>query len=339
MDEARLSSYLRQNLSDRNNLRVANVSHITEGWETEIYSIDLEYVAESELIQEGLILRMYPGRFAVGSAHKEFQLLRGLRRVEYPVPKVFLVEQDASQLGAPFMVMERITGQTMGAAAHEPSQQNRLQTLFAELFVALHNLEWQEVIRDFDSIPEFDANEAIDQQLANYEHDLAQYKKGELAPILEWLRAEESSVSCERASLAHRDFHPFNIMIDGTGNPFVIDWTAATITDFRVDLGWTLLLTGAFSGKPYRDTVLEGYERVKGTQIESIEYFEVLAAFRRLLDVSVSLGTSAGERGMKDGAVELIKQSLDHLVYVENLAEEHTGCELSVVDDLFQSLS
>lgn len=340
MDETRLSSYLSQNLSNKSNLRLTNISHITEGWETEIYSIDLEYIAENSLVHEGLILRMYPGRHASHNARKEYLLLQGLNRVEYPVPRVFLVEEDSSQLGAPFIVMERITGQTMGIALREsPTQQSRLGTLFAKLFVDLHSLDWQEVIRDFGPKPNFVANEVIDQQLTNYEHDLAQYKREELTPILEWLRAKESSVSCERLSLTHRDFHPFNIMIDETEKPFVIDWTAANITDYRVDLGWTLLLVGAFSGRELRDSTLEGYVRVKGKQVENINYFEVLAAFRRLLDVSVSLSTDAGERGMRDGAAEKMKETLDHLVYVENLVEEHTRKELSIVEELKRSLT
>ncbi|MHA1961149.1 MAG: phosphotransferase family protein [Candidatus Thorarchaeota archaeon] len=340
MDETRLSSYLSQNFSNKSNLRLTNISHITEGWETEIYSIDIEYVAENNLVHEGLILRMYPGRHASHNARKEYLLLQGLNRVEYPVPRVFLVEEDSSQLGAPFIVMERITGQTMGIALREsPTQQSRLGALFSELFVNLHNLEWQEVIRDFDPKPSFSVNEVIGEQLTNYEHEIAHYKREEFIPILEWLRAMESSVSCERLSLTHRDFHPFNIMMDETGKPFVIDWTSANISDYRVDLGWTLLLIGAFSGKEIRDSTLEGYERLIGKQVEEIEYFEILAALRRLFDVSVSLSTDAGERDMRDGAAEMMKETLDHLVYVENLVEEHTGIGISIVEELKRSLT
>ncbi|UCE09059.1 MAG: phosphotransferase family protein [Candidatus Thorarchaeota archaeon] len=339
MDEAKLTSYLSQNLSERNNLRLISISRITEGWETEIYSIDVEHQTDNGRVQEGLILRMYPGAQAAYRAKKEFLLLKGLRRVEYPVPKVFLVEQDTGQLGAPFIVMERIDGQTMGVEFGAADQQNGLQALFAELFVDLHNLEWQEVIRDFDPKPKFEAKDAIDQQLASYEHDLTQYKKEELMPILEWLRARISTVSCKRLSLAHRDFHPFNIIIDETGAPFVIDWTAASITDYRVDLGWTLLLIGAFSGRELRDSVLGAYERVIGAQVDNIEYFEVIAAFRRLLDVSVSLSIDAGERGMKTGAVEMIMESFDHMANVEKLVEEYTGIEISVVNELERSFT
>ncbi|MHA1959805.1 MAG: phosphotransferase [Candidatus Thorarchaeota archaeon] len=69
----------------------------------------------------------------------------------------------------------------------------------------------------------------------------------------------------------HQDFHPSNIMIDKGGRPLVIEWTAAHITDFRVDPGWTLLLTAAFVNTDSCNSLLERYEETAGSSVEDIE--------------------------------------------------------------------
>jgi aminoglycoside phosphotransferase (APT) family kinase protein len=158
-------------------------------------------------------------------------------------------------------------------------------------------------------------------------------------PIVDWLHKRIESVPCEKLSLIHGDFHPMNVMIDGNQNPFVIDWGAAKIGDFRMDLAWTLLLTRAFSSKENRDSYLDGYQRAVGHNIEELDYFEVLAILRRLFDVSVSLGEGATELGMREDAVEMMKAQMGHIRVVYDLLGELTDITIPEIDAWIDSFS
>jgi len=340
MDSSSLLSYLQKSYSNRISLKLNDFKDITSGWETQIFSFDLEWTTKRGKMQEGLIIRVYSPKVGEEKAERESTVMTQLLRVGYPVPRIHVTETDDSILGNPFIIMDRIDGTTLNdRLGPSVAENDKWVMVFSRLFVKLHNLDWKYFVADSQSYPPEDPYYIVNSKIAEARNALKHHGKQELMPIVDWLHKRIESVPCEKPSLIHGDFHPMNVMIDGNQNPFVIDWGATKIGDFRMDLAWTLLLTRAFSSKENRDSYLDGYQRAVGHNIEELEYFEVFAILRRLFDVSVSLDEGAAELGMREDAVEMIRNQMGHVRVVYDYLGELTDITIPELDSWIDSFS
>ncbi|MFW9852509.1 MAG: phosphotransferase family protein, partial [Candidatus Thorarchaeota archaeon] len=178
----------------------------------------------------------------------------------------------------------------------------------------------------------------IDRRILNYERIINQSEIHELQPILDWLIERKNDAYSERASILHRDFHPHNILVTKEGEAFVIDWAACTIGDYREDLGWSLLLTHAYTNKEIRNKILELYEKEKGSEVKNIEYFEILAILRRFSDILNIFKFGAKTAGMRDEATQQIKETIFHMRRIYELLEEKTGIKITELERFIQNL-
>jgi hypothetical protein len=69
-----------------------------------------------------------------------------------------------------------------------------------------------------------------------------------------------------------------------------------------------------------------------------MEYFEVIALFRRLLDISVSLSDGATKLGMRPGAEVMMRQNVDHIKRAHALLGERTGITIPEIERLISTL-
>ncbi|MHA2021574.1 MAG: phosphotransferase family protein [Candidatus Thorarchaeota archaeon] len=329
-----MEKYLRGRLLDRENVTVAHLNEITDGWETEIYSFDAESSKDGEKSAEKLVLRLYSGPWAAHKARKEFGLLKRLREAGYPVPRVSLMEVDSVHLGQPFIVMQRIEGSAMWVLLESETDTSDHFQLFCKLFFNLHELDWHLLVENADEFKGLDSMKSVMRWIEKYESRAKELGRKELLDIVEWLNSETDSVSFEKLSAVHNDFHPNNILVDNSGHPFVIDWTAADVTDYRVDLAWTLVLTKIYVGDSMRDTILRGYEDASQKKAEDIHFFEVLGALRRLTDILVSLDVDSEEIGLREGAAEVIREQLAQNMTLLDIVKNHTGLDLPEIREL-----
>ncbi|MFX1483772.1 MAG: phosphotransferase family protein [Promethearchaeota archaeon] len=338
MDFESLTAYLQKIYPDYKGLRITNFTDITSGWETRIFSFNMEWSSEQDSMHEGFIIRVYSPQLGSEKARKESSVMNILSRVGYPVPKIHVTETDVSHLGSPFIIMDRIDGATLEDLISIPGADiPKWVELFSRLFVQLHILDWTAFIKDSQSNSFHDPYFIINTSLSDYENLLNRYRKKELLPILEWLKSRVDSVPCKKPSITHGDYHPMNILIDKSENPYVIDWGAANVNDFRRDLAWTLLLTRAYSTPENRNQLFKGYQRAANYPVEEIEYFEVLAILRRLFDVRVSMSEGADAMGLREDARDMIKSQMAHVRVVYELLGDLTGIEIYEISDWLSS--
>ncbi|HHY12238.1 MAG TPA: phosphotransferase [Firmicutes bacterium] len=267
--------------SGRADIGVQNLIKITDGWECDVYSFDL--VTPSTTIP--LILRMYmdkPESQAAIKCRREFGVMRHLFNAGYPVPEVFGCQTDATCLGAPFVVMQRICGTTLGRVYAGASSKERLRVLdlFTSLFAGLHDLDPAEFDPETASLS---THLIIRKELSEFERYRSFLDNNVFEPAFSWLGANMHQVKPSRPSIIHYDFHAQNILVEDTfsqdkdgpqcvnrehcqqdkglgkrqNNVFVIDWTQSRVSDFRFDLAWSLLLIGDTEGQ----AMLESYRR------------------------------------------------------------------------------
>jgi len=334
MDKSALETYLAERKPDLENISVKGLKEITDGWETEIYSFDLIGTSEGEMIAENLVIRLYAGPWAKQKANTEFNLLLRLHRIGYPVPKVSLLEEDSTNLGKPFIVMERIEGQQMWHLMDREHYAVGHFDMFSRLFHDLHNLDWRKLVDDPSRYLGFDSKSAVLQWIEKYEGRAKKLENRDLLAIVDWLKGEMDCITFEELSATHNDFHPNNILIDKTGNPFVIDWTAASLHDYRVDLAWSLILAKIYVDDSMREAILSGYEKVSQKKVDDLYFFEVIGTLRRITDILVSLESDSEDIGLRDGAAEMIREQLAQNMTLLDIVKNHTGLELPKIRKL-----
>ena len=84
----RIKAVIKKAFPDAKEIAISEPVRISEGWETEIYSFDVNYKSASKRRRERLILRIFPGQGAKRQAAKEFDAIRRLHQAGYPVPYV-----------------------------------------------------------------------------------------------------------------------------------------------------------------------------------------------------------------------------------------------------------
>ncbi|MFQ5976856.1 MAG: phosphotransferase family protein [Candidatus Heimdallarchaeota archaeon] len=337
-----LESYLMDLFPSHRDLQIIELQKITLGWETEKYSLTMSYDGATGRNQQDLFIRVFVDQNAAEHATREHRVMTKLHELGFPVPKIFCLELDKSPLAGPFMMMEKISGRSLMSFLLEASEEetSTLLSQFCEIWVNLHQLDWNSFAADPSKIILEDPLWYINQSLSEREGHLKRHQEAQmLLPILEWLKARSSEVLCQQLSLIHGDYHPNNVLMRDNGALFVIDWGAAKLDDFRADLGWTVLLTTTY-GYSVRESLLNEYERLSGIQIEQIEYFEVLAILRRLSDLVVSLAptSGAGTLGMRPEAIQMMKQDAFHYKNVYSLLQKRTGLDLPEIEAILASL-
>jgi len=351
--ESRLQAHYVRAFPARQGVQVSDLTSISAGWESDMYSFTVEHGPAGERRRQELILRIYPGDDAHAKSAREFHGMSQLHKVGYPVPRVLTLEREESPFGKPFVIMERIEGQVLWPLlSRSPEEKKReLLTLFCELFVQLHTLDWQPFdrkrsdaqdrpfVHDMARHDTGDPYTFVDRQQREWRSALAGLPEAGFLPVLEWLEARRDQAPCLRPAPIHWDYHPGNVLLRDDGSAVVIDWTQVEISDPRFDLAWTLLLVGSHESMEWHAFILREYERLAGARVEQLEYFDVAACVKRLAGVYFSLSLGPEKLGMRPDAVAMMKQQMGAHKKVYDLLLERTGIRIAEGERLLASVS
>lgn len=322
-------------------LQVNNVTGITDGWECQIYSFDVEHGPTGERRRDGLILRGYSGDDACAWAEEEFHGMRRLCEVGYPVPRVLLLECENTPFGQPFVIMERIEGKVLwGPLVDSPEgKQQELLTLFCGLLVQLHRLDWRPFVDDIARYETQSPYAFVDAWLEDAWGSLEDSLASDWSPIVDWLRERRDEVPCRQPAVVHGDFHPLNVLLRENGSAAVIDWSGLCVTDARFDVANTLIVMDAYEGRDWRWRILHEYEHLAGARVEQIEWFEVYVSALWLYDVVCYLSGSARDWDPQPHAAATIKGNVKAHWRVYDRLVERTGIRVAEVEELLASLT
>jgi len=266
---------------------------------------DASWTKDGVPCTEQLVARVAPEGPAVFMQYdlgKEFRVMQALaERTPVPVPEVRWVEEDASVLGAPFLVMDCASGQipaddppftaTGWVLDLTPQQQRTLAENSLGVLADLHAADWRALGLDFlapaDGSDPFDA----DLELWHRVYDWA--RDGDVNETVEagfaWL--QEHRPDDDRDPVINwGDARVGNMMFadDMTVNA-VLDWEMVTLGQPDAELAWWLFLLRHHTegigaplppGFPTREEAIATYERLSGRSVPHVDYYEVWAAVR-----------------------------------------------------------
>ena len=337
--QARLQAYAEQVLPQWASPVVGPLARITDGWESELYTLALEHGPRAARQWVALVLRLYPGDGAADKAAHEFHGMRRLHAAGYPVPLVQHLCLENAALGQPFILMERIEGVPLWPVLGErpPAEQRALVDQFCALFVRLHRLEWRPFATEAERLEAAGPYVFVDRLLAEGRAYFEHMALPGFLPVVEWLAARRDSAACPRPAVVHRDFHPANVLLRLDGTMVVIDWPNLAVTDARFDLAWSLVLAQSHASVRFRDALLAGYETASGEPVEHLAFFEVCACVRRLRDVTVALTQGAARMGMRPEAAALMRGHLPAMAVVHDLRHARTGLRVGEVVEVLKA--
>nr|WP_255480726.1 phosphotransferase [Quadrisphaera sp. RL12-1S] len=237
------------------------------------------------------VLKLYAAdRAGVEHAAREHRALDFLRGSACRVPAVLALELDPAVLGRPFLLMERAPGRSWWSAyesSDDDGERRRLVSSFVRPLVALHALDAHPLGPAATAAAR--GRGAADSELAGLQRDVAAFPRSGLGDVVGWLHAHRADLACERPVVQHRDYHPWNVLVDDDGEVCVLDWDWR-VGDARFDVAWTCALVERSGHGAVSAAVREEYERQRGAPLHHLGTFEVLATVRWLLNVLPALG-------------------------------------------------
>jgi aminoglycoside phosphotransferase (APT) family kinase protein len=194
-----------------------------------------------------LVVRRAPPGINIKSAHdmgREFRILSALAKGWSKVPRPLAHCDDASVIGTPFYVMERVRGVILRARAADGQvldgpTMRRVSESTCDTLAEIHGLDWRAIGLGDLGKPEG----YIERQVKGWAERYRKAKTDEVPTVDRlgaWLEAHRPTES--GATLVHNDFKYDNVILapDLSGVIGVLDWEMATIGDPLMDLGTAL---------------------------------------------------------------------------------------------------
>ncbi len=213
------------------------------------------------------VLRKQPNGPILKGAHavdREFRVLEALAKTDVPVPRPVLFETEASILGTPFYVMQRLEGRVFHNAALPglaPTERHALYLAMAETLAKLHAVDPNAAgLTDFGRPGDY-----FERQLNRWSkqwHESPTDDIPALDRLIERLTANRPADD-GLLSIAHGDYRMGNLMFHPT-EPRVIgilDWELATLGHPLADLGFAAM---AWHSRP------EDYGGIAGLDLKTL---------------------------------------------------------------------
>lgn len=302
----RLQSWLGAHLPRATAVRIDHLNVPgTSGMSNVTVLFDASWTEDGAPRERELVARVAPEGPAVFMRYdlgKEFRVMKALAdHTAVPVPPVRWVEEDASVLGSPSLIMDRARGRI---PADDPPftvqgwvldldlhQQRALCERSLEALADLHRTDWAALGLDF--LLPADGADPFDDDMELWKRVFEWAREGDRNPTIEagfrWL-ADRRPADDRPNVLNWGDARLGNTMFgDDQRVNALLDWEMVTLGQPDAELAWWLFIlrhhtegVGAPmpAGFPSRREAVGIYERASGRTIEHLGYYEVWAAVR-----------------------------------------------------------
>jgi aminoglycoside phosphotransferase (APT) family kinase protein len=302
---AQLQDWLRARLPEGAGLSIDKLTvPAASGLSNLTILFDASWEENGEPRQEELVARVAPDGPAVFMTYdlaKEFKVMKALaEHTDVPVPAARWVEEDPSVIGAPFLIMDRASGQI---PADDPpftaegwvlelseAQQHTLCENSLKVLADIHATDWRGLGLDF-LVPA--SGSWFDDELLLW-HRVFNWARGDeenstIEAGFDWLEEHRPDDEGDPV-LNWGDARIGNMMFgdDLTVNA-VLDWEMVSLGQPDVEVAWWLFILRHHTegigapvppGFPDRDEAIAMYERLSGRALHHVDYYEVWAAVR-----------------------------------------------------------
>ncbi|AIY78836.1 kinase domain protein [Clostridium botulinum 202F] len=270
-----------KDIENRFGAKIQDIKVLKSGWAGEIISLEFK-----DNTQKYVIKTYNSNKNGLENIKQEWTGLNLLYNANYPVPRPIISDFVNEK---PYIVMEKIEGENLWTCYQTLSKENRQQLLekFVKVFLKLHELDVSIVDKELrkDSTSSF-----IEKEINEIKKLVEENKLEYFTQIIDWLQKEKANIIGEKLSIIHRDYHPWNVIVDNNKAIYVIDLLWG-IGDYRFDLAWMYTLMERIGFEDFSQNAFKKYKELKNENINNFEYFKVFSTLRWLINVMISLKT------------------------------------------------
>ena len=320
---------------------VANMRILASGWETKVFEFALatrSRKAPEAPVATPLVLRFYEGSLADEKGRRENLTLRALTELGYPAPQPYLYESDHTPLGAPFLVMERITGNPLFTTKHFRSAFKTFSLGFAGFVRAQARLH--RVVAAQPALlnlpPAFtiagkpEATPLLERILAIISERIEHGPLPGLRGALERLRGATARFAAAPAVMVHMDYHPQNVIVQGMRVNGVVDWVSADRGDRHLCCATTaVILSTTTMERPrwmreniagnslrrlFASLYIPLYHALARMEWDRFRYCQAVAALHRLSTFGMMLARGPESVGYRPEAIQNVTPAVVRLL-------------------------
>ncbi|MDH4170186.1 MAG: phosphotransferase family protein [Acidimicrobiia bacterium] len=310
---ARLTSWLTGRLGRTSDVEIGEVSSPEgSGMSSETLLFDATWTDDTGRHSQALVARVEPDSadvpvFPTYDLELQFRVMELVGATStVPVPATRWYEPDPTALGAPFFVMDRVSGRVPSdippylmegwLLAATPSEQRALQDASVGLLAGLHGIDTTAHDTDFlltSARGDTALVRHMNNQRAYYDWSRGTRRHPIIETAFDWLDANWPDEEGPDV-ISWGDSRIGNVMYaaDGFEPVAVFDWEMAALAPQEMDIGWMIFMHTFFQeiahaleipGMPdfmRRDDVVATYEAQCGRPVRNLEWFEAYAALR-----------------------------------------------------------
>lgn len=244
------------------------------------------------------VVRRPPLGHVLATAHdmsREHRILSALHQSAVPVPRPILLCDEPSVLGAPFYVMEHVSGIPYRHAdelrALGSERTRTIATRLVDALVALHSIDYHAVgLADFGRPDNF-----LARQINRWKKQLDQSHSRDVEGFDELHTRLMSSVPQQTdTTIVHGDFRLDNVLVDDQNDNItaVLDWEMATLGDPLTDIALLAVYnelptdssivsdTTQAPGFLSPEELLQRYAIGSGRDMDALDFYLALAHFK-----------------------------------------------------------
>lgn len=254
-------------------VRIVALRQLTGGASRQTWSFDA--ITPAGDVQP-LILRRDPPEAPGPGMSTEACAIMAARRAGVPEPEILAYGDDIETLGAPFIVMERVEGETLARRILRDEAFAGVRPVLAEqcgeILARIHSIPPAEV----PGLSHPDVLADLEEQIWSFDDPSPALELG-----LRWLNEHRPPPAAE--VVVHGDFRNGNLVVTPDGIRAVLDWELVHRGDPMQDLGYLCVRAWRFGAdKPVGglgdyDDLFRGYERASGRAVdrEVVRWWEV----------------------------------------------------------------
>jgi aminoglycoside phosphotransferase (APT) family kinase protein len=193
------------------------------------------------------VLRKKPPGKLLPSAHavdREYRILKALRGTGVPVPETYLLCEDASIIGTPFYIMERIKGRIFrDQTAPEVSDKKERAAIFDamnETLARIHRADWNALgLADYGKPGNYMARQ-VARWTKQYEASKT-HKIESMNNLIEWL--PKKVPDDDSTAIVHGDYRLENLILHPSEPAVlgILDWELSTLGHPVADLAYNCM--------------------------------------------------------------------------------------------------
>jgi aminoglycoside phosphotransferase (APT) family kinase protein len=346
--QARLAGYL--------GAPVSNFRVLASGWETTVYEFTLQTSSprcRDLPFHAPLVLRCYQDPRGTIKGSREANVMRLLAASNYPIPRVFLFEENREAVGSPFLIMQRVSGRPLFSnSPFLPAFKTFLLgfVAFVRTQAQLHSLASEGQIVPAEVPKAYTSSFApadlplLERLFRIIERRIEEAPLPGLRDAVMALRSRAPRYSPVPSTIVHMDYHPQNVLVRGPKVQAVLDWVNADFGDRYLCAATTaVILSTSAMDRPrwmrenavgnslrrlFASLYLPLYHSARPIELERFRFAQGVAALLRLSMFGMMRSRGPESVGFRPAAIENVTPSVVRLL--SRYASRKTGVAVTL---------